>query len=303
MKKTTMQDYKARMLRVLLHIQDNLDCDLSLDELAGVAHFSPYHFHRIFSGMLGESVKGHIRRLRLERAAGRLKRERTPVTQIAFEAGYEIHEAFTRAFKTMHGVSPSEFRAQKNITLPGKTPSGVHFQEGGGLSDFEIAFSGGEKMDVKIKKIEPIRVAFVRHIGPYDQCGSAWESLCTFMGPKGLIGPGAAFIGVCHDDPEVTPPEKIRYDACITVDDGFEPEGDVGVQILAGGDYAVTTHFGPYTELNETYAKLYGQWLPNHGKSLRSSPCFEFYLNDPESTDPEDLVTDIYAPLESGKGR
>ena len=99
------------MLRVLLHIQRNLDEETPLEDLARVAAFSPYHFHRIFRGMLGESVKEHIRRLRLERSAMRLKHSDTPVTMIAFEAGYESHEAFTRAFRSMRGMTPSQFRS------------------------------------------------------------------------------------------------------------------------------------------------------------------------------------------------
>ncbi|MBN2270431.1 MAG: helix-turn-helix transcriptional regulator, partial [Sedimentisphaerales bacterium] len=73
MKKSTATLYKERILRVLVFIQKNLDRELCLDDLAKIAHFSPYHFHRIFTGMVGESLKEHVRRLRLERAAMRLK--------------------------------------------------------------------------------------------------------------------------------------------------------------------------------------------------------------------------------------
>ena len=91
----TRQDYETRMNRVLEHIQGHLDEPLALDELAAVACFSPYHFHRIFSGMIGESVKSYIRRLRLERAAFALVHGTAPVTEIAFDAGFETHESFT----------------------------------------------------------------------------------------------------------------------------------------------------------------------------------------------------------------
>jgi AraC family transcriptional regulator len=128
---------------------------------------------------------------------------------------------------------------------------------------------------------------------------TAWDRLCAGLGAQGLLGGGTKFIGVCHDDPEVTPPEKIRYDACVTVDENFKPQGDIAVQTLSGGDYAVTTHIGPYDKLGQTYAKLYGQWIVQSGRELWSEPCLEFYLNDPESTDPEDLLTDIHVPLES----
>lgn len=297
MKETTLSYYKERMLRVLVHVQQNLDDELSLDDLARIACFSPYHFHRIFRGMLGESVKEHIRRLRLERAATRLKHGDAPVVQIAFEAGYETHESFTRAFKAMCGLSPVQFRNSNGSYSRQSGPSKVHYQEGGILEDFKPLSEGGEKMEVKIMNLDAMRVAFVRHVGPYNECGSAWEKLCAHLGQQGLLGGDLKFIGLCHDDPEVTPADKIRYDACVTVDESYQPEGEIGVQSIAGGEYAMVTHFGPYDKFNETYAQLCGQWMPRSGREMRSAPCLEIYLNDPESTEPEDLLTDIYAPL------
>jgi AraC family transcriptional regulator len=138
----------------------------------------------------------------------------------------------------------------------------------------------------------------MRHVGPYDQVGETWEKLLVFMGKEGFIGGDSLFIGICHDDPEVTPPGKIRYDACVTVEETFKPVGDVGVQTVPGGDYAVTTHFGPYSQLSATYAKLFGQWLPRSGRQLSATPCFEVYLNSPENTEPNDLLTDIHMPLQ-----
>ena len=297
MKKSTTTLYKERILRVLVHIQKNLDAELSLDNLAKIAHFSPYHFHRIFTGMVGESLKEHVRRLRLERAAMRLKHTDRSVLEIALEAGYETHEAFTRAFGVMCGCSPSRFRSSKSALLK-MNPSAVHYHNGDAAKEIDLKI-GGETMDVEIKKLEAMRVAFVRHVGPYNEVGTAWEKLCATLGAQGLLGGDARFIGVCYDNPEVTPPEKIRYDACVTVDEAFQPQGDIAVQTLSGGDYAVTTHIGPYDKLGLTYAKLYGGWLPQSGRELRSEPCLEFYLNDPEGADPEDLLTDIYAPLEA----
>jgi AraC family transcriptional regulator len=296
---STLEAYKERMLRVLVHVQRHLDADLRLDDLARLASFSPYHFHRVFRGMLGESVGEHVRRLRLERAAARLKHGDRSVTSIAFEAGYGSHEAFTRAFKAMSGRSPSDFRA-RNRTLDwlARSPTGVHYREGGEPSDFEPLPPGGESMQVKIESFGPMRVAFVRHVGPYEECKSAWDTLCTKLGREGRLGGDVRFLGMCHDDPEVTPPERIRYDACVTVDDDFEPEGPIGVQTIPAAEYAVTTHFGPYEKLNETYAELFGRWLPRSGRALRALPSLELYWNDPEGTDAEDLVTDICAPLE-----
>jgi AraC family transcriptional regulator len=300
MKPSTLDDYKQRMLRVLVHVQRHLDEDLSLETLAQLACFSAYHFHRIFSGMMGESLKEHVRRLRLERAAVQLKLSRQPVTQIAFDAGYEAHEAFTCAFKTAYGLAPIHYRSARSPISALAAPSGVHYQAGKSLNKFKTVRKGVQTMNVTIKNMTAMRVAFMRHIGPYTEVGATWDKLLPVLGKEGLLGGDSMFIGICHDDPDVTPLEKIRYDACVTVDDQFAPTGEVGVQTIPGGEYAVTTHIGPYQKLGETYAKLLGQWLPRSGRELRSSPCFEVYLNAPDNTEPEDLLTDIYVPLQPG---
>ncbi len=289
------------MLRVLVFIQRNLDRELALDELADVANFSPYHFHRIFRGMTGESLAAHVRRIRLERAAMRLRGSQNSVTRIAFEAGYETHQAFTRAFRAMTGMAPSHFRTQ-NGRLPAIGPSEVRFDPSGPPRAFSPLEMGGAAMHVSVKHVEPMRVAFMRHVGPYNEVGPVWEEFTTRMGAAGCLGGSTMFVGLCHDDPEVTPPDKVRYDCCVTVDGSFEAEGQIGVQEIAGGEYAVTTHHGPYQSLGETYAKLCGEWLPRSGRVLRAAPGFEVYLNSPEGTEPDELLTDIYMPLEPKQG-
>jgi AraC family transcriptional regulator len=187
-------------LSVLVFIQKHLDEELSLEEYARVAHFSPYHFHRIFRGMVGESLAEHMRRLRLERAATRLKRTDRSIIEIALEAGYETHEAFTRAFRALCGCSPSRYRRDTSV-IPALGPNGVHYRENGSLDDLQLPI-GGEAMEVRIERVNPMLVAFVRHVGPYDGVSAAWERLCMRLGKEGLLGPGTQFIGVCHDDPE-----------------------------------------------------------------------------------------------------
>jgi len=295
MRTVTLQDYKRRILRVLTHIQQHLDEPLPLDELAALACFSRYHFHRIFKGMVGESVKEYVRRLRLERAAGRLKLGSASVIEIALDAGYESHEAFTRSFKACFGASPSHFRRIRRAQFA-LVPSGVHYRPGKTIQHFR-SLRRGENMKVEIKQLQPMRVAFLRHVGPYNEVGATWDRLLTILGKDGHLGGDTMMLGICHDDPEITPPAKIRYDACVTVGDDFKPTGDIQVQTVAGGEYAITTHTGPYNNLSRTYSEFLGQWLPRSGRELRETPCFEVYLNDPQSTAPEDLLTDIYAPL------
>ena len=106
MKPDTRSFYVRAVQATIEHIAQHLDDALELEALARVACLSPYHFHRVFRGMVGETPLELARRLRLERAAWRLKDKERAVTEIAFDAGYETHEAFTRAFRVAYSTSP-----------------------------------------------------------------------------------------------------------------------------------------------------------------------------------------------------
>jgi AraC family transcriptional regulator len=283
MKTPTQQTYRQRILRVQLFIEEHLDEDLPLDRLARVAHFSVHHFHRIFKALVGEGVSEHTRRLRLESAAVLLKSSTRSVLEVALESGYGTHEAFTRAFRQLFGVSPSEFRNGHNPRYSKKE-----------LPPMTAPLSLGA---VRIEKLSPRRVAFLRHVGPFETAGPTFHQLFVWAGQQNLFRANTLAIGICPDDPEVTPTDKLRFDCCLTVDDGVQPEGEVGVQTIEGGEYAVVTHRGPYSQLGEVYRYLYGVWLPTSGREPRDIPAFEIYRNSPADTPPEALLTDICVPL------
>ena len=140
-------------------------------------------------------------------------------------------------------------------------------------------------------------MVFLRYTGPYDQVGATWGKLATWAGPRGLFGPATHFIGVSYDDPEITPADKLRYDAAITVSVAVQPAGEIGFGELAGGEYAILMYSGPYEGLGAAYRALFGGWLPSSGRELRDAPCLEVYLNSPQTTRPEDLLTSIHVPL------
>jgi AraC family transcriptional regulator len=291
MKPATAQDYQERMVRTLLYIQEHLDDELALNQAAAVAAFSPFHFHRIFRGLVGETLKEYVRRLRLERAARSLKQLDRPITEIALEAGFEAHESFTRAFSNMFGVPPSSYRAAHKPDP--EAESGTHLDDVSGYHPPAYP----EIPPVELKELAPTRVVFLRHVGPYDQVGATWGRLMQWAGMRGLLGPGMKLIGIVYDDPDVTPPDKVRYDAAVTVTRPVQPEGEFGVTELPGGTYAVFTHKGPYSGLGKTYQKIFGGWLPGSGRQVRDTPAFEQYLNSPQDTRPEDLLTLICVPL------
>lgn len=152
-------------------------------------------------------------------------------------------------------------------------------------------------MEVEVKQFPKMRVAAVRHTGPYQECGKAWKTLCGWAGRKGLLGPATKCLGVSYDDPEVTPPDKLRYDACVSVGPDVEGEGDVVILEVGGGEYASALHKGAYQRLNETFAQLCGVWGPQSGREFRNAPSIEVYLNDPDRTPEEELLTEVLVPL------
>lgn len=300
MKEQTFDDYRRRMLAVLVHIQRHLDNDLPLEELASVANFSPFHFHRLFHGLVGESVKEHVRRLRLERAAHQLRHTGQPVTEIAFAAGYQTPESFTRAFQKMFQQSPTEFRLTHRVAAFGPAPARIHFVAEGTLTDFQPVLSDKSRtpeLKVRFEQLPEMRVAFARHVGSYDETDEAIERLFRWAGPQGLLNDFAAFFGIAYDDPNVTPPEKLRYDAALEVPETVTPTSDIGIQLLPSRTYAITLHHGSYEALGTTYSRFCGEWLPLSGREVLAAPALEFYLNSPQDTSPSELRTEIYLPV------
>src|SRR5271166_3653019 len=224
---TTWNDYKERILRVLTHIQEHLDEPLDLEALSRVACFSSFHFHRVFAAMTGETIADHVRRLRLERAAIELRSGAKQVIELAMDAGYEAHEAFTRAFKAAYGVSPAGFRRATRPIAMLAAPSGVHFRPGVPLNTFNTNHITTKVMKVITRKIKPMRVAYLRHVGPYEDVKQTWFDLVAHLSADKQIRKRSMFIGMGHDNPSVIPASELRYDACITVDEEYEPQKPV----------------------------------------------------------------------------
>ncbi len=294
---TTWNDYRGRILRVLTHIQEHLDEALDLEELARVACFSSFHFHRIFAAMTGETIADYVRRLRLERAALELRSGARQVIQVALDAGYEAHEAFTRAFKAAYSVSPAEFRRGTGSIAIRPAPSGVHFRPGVPLTTFNTNHLTKKVMKVITKKIKPMRVAYLRHVGPYEEVNQTWVDLTTRLSVDQQIGKRSVFIGMGHDNPAVTPAAELRYDACITVAETYEPRKPVELQTIDGGDHAVVKNC-PVAKIKDAFQFLYGKWLARSSRELRPAPGFLVFVGARDTVAPGKQRVDIYMPLQ-----
>jgi AraC family transcriptional regulator len=271
-----MEDYAGRLERVLAYLADNLDRDVALDRLAAVACFSPFHFHRIYHALLGETVAESVRRMRLHRAALELIEKPTPVARVASRAGYGSQAAFTRAFRSAYGAPPAAYRA---------------------------ASSGAfERASVAIRASPTLSLLALRHEGDYERIGATFERLNALAVGRGWVGPTTRFFGVYYDDPAATPALALRSDACLTAPDDSSSDADLRLLAISGGRYAVLLHVGPYAELHRAYTWLYREWLPKSGEEPADRPCVEEYLNNPRITPPAELCTEIWLPLADEPG-
>jgi len=284
----TQKLYFERINKVILYINNHLGEELDLEYLAEISNYSPFHFHRIMSAYLGESLGAYIVRIRLETAVSLLRYSEMAVGDVAFKVGYENPASFNKAFKKRFGISPNEYR-QDYESLKKNENVKIKFK----------AMQSLKSIQPKIKELKPLKVIYARALGSYSQsAGKAWETVCGYAQKNHLFGFKTEFIGISHDDPKVTEPEKLRYDACIVVSKEIKPDGEIGVQEIPGGKYAVFTHMGPYENFQNSYNYIFGTWIAESGVTLRDVRSFEKYLNSPDDTKPEKLLTEIYVPIE-----
>ena len=150
----------------------------------------------------------------------------------------------------------------------------------------------------RVRTLKLKNVCYVQRKGAYSESAKdAWQTVCDFIGRKRLWGWRTEFIGISYDDPTVTEASELRYDACVTVRKQTEPEEGIGFKTIPGGKYAIFRYKGPYDNLNDVYAGIYKNWLPQSGYELRDAHGFEKYMNHPEKTKPENLLTEIYVPV------
>lgn len=291
-------EYIARFNRVVDHIQSHLAEPMDLATLASVACFSTYHFHRLFHGWMGETIHDFIFRLRVERAATQLVyNPRKSITEIALDCGFSSSSTFARAFRTFHGMSASEWRNRKirktdrKPCQAGSLPGAASLGTTDGLGPFrELPMT--MNLQVEVKQLAPMPVAYVRAVGPYQGNAALFErlfgQLCGWAGPRGLLGPEAQFLCIYHDNPDITEVEKLRLDVAMTVPESTKVEGEIGKQKLEGGAYAVARVKVHPNQYMEAWDALMGGWLPSSGYQPDERPCFEISLNDPK-TDPEGM--------------
>lgn len=308
-------EYRARINRVLDHIDRHIGGNFRLEDLARIANFSRFHFHRIFSALVGETLNAYIQRRRAELAAAALlQHPRAAITRIALDFGYSGSDVFARAFKARFGMSASAWRAgggedwRKNHQANrkdrqtdrknGQDFSGTLREDDRDENSSRRSFMDKSKFKVEVREVPALTVAYVRHVGPFQEVGRAFEKLMRWAGPRGLLRfPATKSLAVYHDDPDITATDKLRSDACLTVPAGTPVEGEIGKMTIPGGLFAVAGVEIFMDEFGEAWNALMRDWLPESGYEPDDRMCYELYLNDPKSHPEGKFIVEIHEPI------
>jgi len=278
-----MNHYQKSIDKVLTYIDSNLHEKPELDKLAEIAHLSKFHFHRIMKAFLDETLGNYINRIRLETAVKLLRYSAQPVNEIAYQVGYDTPSAFSKGFKKMFGVSPTYIRKHKNLIIEQKHTTMIN--------NFQLVET--------IKTIEDIQVIFQQSKGKIgdNTTKTNWETLFAKAQKLQVLNAESKFYGINWDDPEITPKEKVRYDACISIHNNTNTKNEFSSKTIFGGKYLCFLYKGNYQNLGLVYNHIFRDWIIKMDYSLREEPIFEQYINNKEITATEDLLTEIFIPI------
>lgn len=289
--------YETRINRALALIDRHIDRDLSIERLAEEACLSPFHFHRIFSALTGESVHAMTTRMRMERALALARRAARPQWKaIAPMVGYRSRDVFTRAFKRHFGCTPSVFDleqfwrerpdrddalAASHYFLRPALPLPTHFR-------------------VEMIDRPAAHLIVSRATGGYlhpPLIVAAYQRIEAFARSSGIAMPDR-LVGASRDDPELVPLSRCRYDFCLEVSESTAAPKGLQLARRDKGRWAVTRVEGDFAAVDRAWNLLFKSWLPGSGLNLRAAPAEEIYHRTPDEIGWDRFDITLAIPLE-----
>ncbi len=296
-KSKTQVEYTRRINLALEFIEQHLDQTIQLNDVARASHFSSYHFHRIFHALVGETVNDYISRKRMEKAARMLLyKPDMNVTEVAEAGGYSSSANFAKAFKLYFGVSASELRnGKQNFNNNDSKIGKIYRKYGKAFNPQElysqfVTLSGVfdsdklEEMLMKVKVEEREEQAVVYLTSPkgykLESICTTWDKVIAWANSNGLDEKTQMKLGICHDNPVITPEEKCRYDAAIVVDSEVAVTPPYTSSVIPSGKYAIAYYKDDADKISNFMTELCSHWFPDSGYEPDDYPPVFNYLND-----------------------
>lgn len=306
-KKSSLNEYRARVLLAINFINENLSEKLTLEEISSRACFSQYHFHRIFTLLVGETPVDYVLRVRLDKAANLLVHNPSlTVTEISVMCGFSSSTVFSRAFKKRFGVPATKW-AREACSNEKSRNCKVESKNGENADASLNYFTGTlfennlrrSSMKVEIKSLPGYHLAYYPQLDGYDEAkiGAAWDKLCQWGQSQNLLNKETVFIGISFDNPKITPADKCRYYACITVPEGTTPPKGFGIYDIPPVKCASARYIGKGKDMEQAWNQLYAGWLVNSNFEPVDIPCFDIYYETPETNKEGNFVMDLCVPV------
>ncbi len=296
-------DYKSRINRVFHFIDENLESDLSLSTVSEIAFFSPFHFHRVFKFITGETLNEYVTRQRIEKSALDLLHSSIKTSQIAHKYGFNDNSSYSRAFKRYFGVSPSQFKKQNpNRHIKIRQLQSKNGQE---YPDYEkyiciiTKLKNWLQMNAKIevKKTPELHLAGVTHVG-VKGIENAFGKLTRWAIPKGLFeNPGAKMGRVFFDSFKVTAPDKVRMGIFLLIKEPLKTEGEIDTFTINKGKCIVGRFEITTDEFEKAWTSLF-IWMNKNGYKKSNENPYEIYQNDYREHPENKFIVDLYIPIE-----
>ncbi|MCW5581466.1 MAG: AraC family transcriptional regulator [Luteimonas sp.] len=289
MKPATRDTYARRIDAVVTHLQSSLERGgplPDLPELAAVAHLSPFHFHRVWRALTGETIGRTVARLRLLRALHLLGDPRVAITEVAGTAGYGTSQAFARAFREAFGASPGELRGQPDRLARAAAALEAPAQPG-----------QAAPLQVDVVSLDPFEVVALRKRGAFADLDAAFGELFGWATETGVVDAIVGLHGVPLGDHRDVPESELEFDCAIRLSTEAEPQVPLRRRVLGGGEYARVRHVGAYEGMEDLVDRVLAQWWPGSGHALRDAPIHYEFLDDPETVPEALLRADIFVPL------
>lgn len=299
-----MEEYKKRIVRTIQYIDTHLDADLSLEKIAEVSAYSPFHFHRIFKLITGETLQNYIIRKKIEKSAFNLAmRKEMEIKEIYLDLGFSNHSVFSKTFKKHYGLPPSEFRR----LAPDAFHKILQSQSKNGQVDtvFSQYICGIEnllnwtKMNLRIevKEMAEMNLAAVMSLG-VAHVEPSYNLLVDWARKKRLFPrEDVKMISVYHDSFKVTPPDKVRIHACMLLDEKLDhQEGEIFSETIDAGRFIVGSGEVTLRDFEQCWVSLF-LWMNEHGYSMRRTFPFEIYHSNFKEHPEGKMMVDFCIPI------
>ncbi|UYP00808.1 GyrI-like domain-containing protein [Oceanotoga sp. DSM 15011] len=298
MKKSTQIDWHKKVSYSLVRLIEGLNDNISFQDIAEEVYSSPYHFHKVFKKLTGETVNNCVKRLRLERSSIYLIESNFSIEKIAYLSGYDTSEGFSKAFKKAYGLQPSIARKNKNWNYRLFSKSGIHYEKQPSGKWFFLNKGDENNMDIKIVDLEIKKLIYLPGFGNYWTMPQKWQEFHQILNENRLYPKEACFMSMFFDHSDDIDWNKKRWGVCMSIPKKIKEDFGLKYYETPGGMYAILTHQGSYEEIGNIWDKWRKEWLPNSGWKFDSNrPSFEWYQNSFTQVQPELLITYLCDPV------